>query len=443
MSLLAGIYAETPLNTSEIPRADLDIVNKFRSNPLRWNGQFSPQLVQVLLNTYATPGSVLFDPFLGSGTVLLEAGLASLPASGTEINPAAVTLAETYRFINVPLELRRVHLREIGTLLQREFLPALPLFQNPGKGLGQKPDSQDAEAIKSRLVELLLAVEGRLQYQLLESLIVLLDFYQPNLSTHKVFTVWKKLTGLVLELPFSQQPIKVFHADARETPLPDASVDLVLTSPPYVNVFNYHQQYRASMEALSWNVLEVAKSEIGSNRKYRGNRFLTVIQFCLDIAQTFDEMVRVCRSDGRLIFIVGRESMVRGTPFFNGEIVAEVAHRALGFDLILRQERVFLNRFGQSIFEDILHFSLPSSDPGKLFLAHARKVAQDVLEATHSVASDEAKEGIELALTNIDKVRPSPIFNLSKVCQTSKGVHDAKSAYSPSSSPWGQIESTR
>jgi hypothetical protein len=190
------------------------------------------------------------------------------------------------------------------------------------------------------------------------------------------------------------------------------------------------------MEALSWNVLKVAKSEIGSNRKHRGNRFLTVIQFCLDLAQTFNEMVRVCRSDSRLIFIVGRESMVRGTPFFNGEIVAEVAHRALGFDLILRQERVFLNRFGQNIFEDILHFVPPSSAPDRLFLAHARKVAQDVLESTHSVPSGEAKEGIESALANIDKVRPSPIFDLAKVCQTSKGVHDAKSVYPLSPSPW-------
>ena len=427
MSLLAGIYAKTTLDTSEIPQSDLNIVNKSRSNPLRWNGQFSPQLVQVLLNKYATPGSVLFDPFLGSGTVLLEAGLAGLSASGTEINPAAVTLAQTYKLVNIPVKLRRVHVREIDQLLQHEFLRALPLFQD----LGQEPDMQDAETIKSRLVELLLAVEVRLQYQLLESLIVLLDFYQPDLSADKVFAVWKKLTKLVLELPFSQQPIKVFHADARKTPLSDSSVDLVLTSPPYINVFNYHQQYRASMEALSWNLLTVARSEIGSNRKHRGNRFLTVVQFCLDIAQTFNEMVRVCRSNGRLIFVVGRESMVRGTPFFNGGIVAEVAHRALGFDLILRQERVFLNRFGQSIFEDILHFSPPTSSPGTLFLESARKVAQDVLEATHSVASDEAKEGIESALASIDKVRPSPMFNLSKVCQASKGVHDAGLAYSP------------
>jgi len=112
--------------------------------------------------------------------------------------------------------------------------------------------------------------------------------------------------------------------------------------------------------------------------------------------------------------------MVRGTPFFNGEIVAEVAHRALGFDLILKQERVFLNRFGQSIFEDILHFSPPASDPDKLFLAHARKVAQDVLEAAYSVTSDEAKEGIKSALANIGQVRPSPIFNFFESLQNIK-----------------------
>lgn len=427
MSLLAGVYAKTPLDTSEISRSDLNIANKSRSNPLRWNGQFSPQLVQVLLSRYAMPGSVLFDPFLGSGTVLLEAGLAGLSASGTEINPAAVTLAQTYKFINVPLEMRRVHLRKIGQILQREFLQALPLFQDHD----QKPDTQNAEAIKSRLIELLLAIEERPQYQLLASLIVLLDFYQQDLSSNKVFSVWKKLSRLVLELPSSQQPIEVFHADARETPLPDSSVDLIITSPPYINVFNYHQQYRASMEALSWNLLTVAKSEIGSNRKHRGNRFLTVIQFCLDMAQTFNEMMRVCHSDSRLIFVVGRESTVRGTSFFNSEIVAEVAHRALGFDLVLKQERVFLNRFGQSIFEDILHFSPPISGPGTLFLEPARRIAQDVLEATYPVASGKAKEGIESALAAIDRILPSPMFNLSKVCQTSKGVHDAKFAYPP------------
>jgi hypothetical protein len=406
--LPSGIYQQIPLNTSEVPQSDLNIENKFRSNPLAWNGQFSPQLIQVLLRTYAKPEMTVFDPFLGSGTVLLEAGRAGLAASGTEINPAAIVLSQTYKFINVTHDLRRLHLNAIQRLLHREFPDNLPLFQNSE---GSR-EELDAEAVKSRLSELIPTVEERLQYQLLETLVALLDFYRPGLSVDRVLTTWSKLSRLVIELPYSQEVVDVYHADARKTPLPSFSIDLVITSPPYINVFNYHQRYRASMEALNWNLLKVARSEIGSNRKHRANRFLTVTQYCLDLSQTFYEMARVCRPKSRLVFIVGRESTIKNTKFFNGELVAEIAHRALGFDLILRQERVFLNRFGQSIFEDILHFSPPTGDLGSEFLADARAVAKDVLEKTYLVAPDEAKEYLKLAIERIEVVKPSPIFNL-------------------------------
>ncbi len=409
MSHLAGIYAKTPLNQSDIPQSHLDIANKSRSNPLRWNGQFSPQLIQVLLKTYAQPDSVLFDPFLGSGTLLLEAGLAGLSASGTEINPAAVTLARTYHLMNIPLEHRRKHLTHTSTLLQQHFLPVLPLFHSHADlQTGVNPD-----AIKSTLLSLVTQVEHEPEQQLIKTLIVLVDFSSANLSAGKVLKVWSKLTKMVRELPYSEQPIDIFHTDARRVPCPPSSVDLVITSPPYINVFNYHQQYRKSMECLNWNVLRVAKSEIGSNRKHRGNRFLTVIQFCLDIAQTFHELARVCRANGRLIFVVGRESKVRGTAFFNSEIVAEIAHRALGFDLILRQERAFKNRFGKRIVEDILHFSPPSNHyvPAD-YLDIVKSIAQDVLQRAYLGTAAKSKAGITAAIEQISCIQPSPLFEL-------------------------------
>jgi hypothetical protein len=412
--LSSGIYQKTSLNTSEVPQSDLNIENKLRSNPLAWNGQFSPQLIQVLLRAYATFGTNVFDPFLGSGTVLLEAGRARIAASGTEINPAAIALSQTYKFINVASEQRRSHLSDVQRLLCREFPDDLPLFRKPEK----VQDKLTPEQIKSRFAELLPAVEERLQYQLLETLVALVDFYKSDLSVDRIFATWSKLSQLVIELPYSQGKIDVYHADARKTPLPNSSVDLVVTSPPYINVFNYHQQYRASMEAINWNLLRVARSEIGSNRKHRGNRFLTVIQYCLDMAQTFHEMARICRSESRLIFIVGRESTVRGTRISNGEIVAEVAHRALGFDLILRQERVFLNRFGQNIFEDILHFSPLRNRSPRDFLAGAREIAGEVLEAAYSTAPGKAKDDIKSAIEGIDAVKPSPVFNLPTALRT-------------------------
>ena len=159
-------------------------------------------------------------------------------------------------------------------------------------------------------------------------------------------------------LPVSDAPIEMANCDARSLPLPLEEVDIVVTSPPYINVFNYHQQYRKSVETMGWDLLEVARSEIGSNRKHRANRFLTVTQCCLDMLGVFEELRRVCRPNARIIVVVGRESNVRKTVFFNGEIVAGVAVRCAGFCFSSRQERVFQNRFGESIVEDILHFTL-------------------------------------------------------------------------------------
>lgn len=353
----------------------------------------------------------IFDPFLGSGTVLLEAGRAGIAACGTEINPAAVVLSRTYNFINIPRRQRRSYLNEIRALLRRKFPRPLPLFQAPG----DVPSERTSDDIKQTLTQMLPVIEGRLQYELLETLIVLLDFHKPDLSTEKVFSTWQQIAHLIIELPYSKQPIRVYHADARQTPLRHSSVDLVITSPPYINVFNYHQQYRASMESLNWDLLRVAKSEIGSNRKHRGNRFLTVIQYCLDLSQVMYELSRICHQNARLIFVVGRESTVRGTRIFNSEIVTEIAHRALGFDLTLRQERMFLNRFGQEIYEDILHFYPPDRSSEDQFLPTAREIAREVLQATVAIAPEKAEDDIQQAIEKVDMVNPSPIFELAKM----------------------------
>ena len=107
--------------------------------------------------------------------------------------------------------------------------------------------------------------------------------------------------------------------------------------------------------------------------------------------------------------------MVRGARVFNGEIVAEIAHRVMGFDLVLRQERKFVNRFGQNIFEDILHFSPPSSSLDDGLLTRAREVARDVLEGTRLTAPDKARDDIKVAIEEIETVKSSPIFSLSKI----------------------------
>ena len=55
-----------------------------------------------MLTNYDSENSVVFDPFLGSGTVLFECALLGLESSGCEINPAAISFAKIYELINQP-----------------------------------------------------------------------------------------------------------------------------------------------------------------------------------------------------------------------------------------------------------------------------------------------------------------------------------------------------
>ena len=99
----------------------------------------------------------------------------------------------------------------------------------------------------------------------------------------------------------------------------------------------------------------------------RGNRFVTVIQYALDMVLAIREMARVARPEAHLILVLGRESTVRHVPFFNGKLVSELAVRRIGLENERRQERQFVNHYGNKIHEDILHFRTSSNIPDKGF----------------------------------------------------------------------------
>ncbi len=387
------------LDAKTIPQEHLNIDNKERSNLFPWNGQFSPQLIETILRTYASAGSVVLDPFLGSGTVLHESGRLGYSAFGSEVNPAAFKMAEIYRFINAKPARRKNVVSDADAII-RESLPAAPSLFSPGKQLSiplHEVLSNEAKKVDDKPVR-----------TLLEVLVVLLNFGDHELTPDSVLSTWVKLQQTVRDLPYSESLIEPTNADARALPIADQRADIVITSPPYINVFNYHQQYRRSVESLGWDLLEVARSEIGSNRKHRGNRFLTVIQYCIDMKAVLDELRRVCKPGARIIVVVGRESNVRKTKFFNGEIVARLAVQSAGYRLLSRQERVFQNRFGDMIYEDILH--LTPVQPYTVGTP-AKEIAGETLVAAIERAPAESLNDLKSALEKLADVSPSPLYD--------------------------------
>lgn len=380
----------------------LNIEDKIRSNLFAWRGQFSPQLIQCLLDAYCLPGSVVLDPFAGSGTVLHEAAAMSVAAYGFEINPAAWCFSKVYEFVNTTPEKRKRILSELRHRIDDEF--EMVLFAD---------DHLSVDAVETRVIRIADSIDDQAKI-LCNALIVLLDVYNNPMTNGLVQGKFNALAELVTRLPVSDQPIKADLQDARALPLKDGSIDFAITSPPYINVFNYHQNYRRSVEFLGWDLLRVARSEIGSNRANRGNRFFTIIQYCIDMAKSLQELSRVLTANGRAILIVGHESRVLGAPFYNADIIERIARDSGLFEVVLRQKRIFVNRFGKAIREDILNLAkLRHLCDATIATTVGRAVARDALNAAVSLVPQENSTFLAEALERVDDIKGTPLFDSS------------------------------
>jgi len=394
-------YEKFTINKNTIPQEKLDLTHRNRRSLLPWRGQFSPDLIELILEKFAKKDDFILDPFLGSGTTMFESARKSLNCYGAEINPSAIIIAKTIQFVNLNLKERARVLEEVRKILDKYDIPST--------------DFDSSDDIKSVLENLRIIIKecssNDLIYNAIANIIMrFMEKSKKKKSLNQCFLEYKKI---VEKLPYSKKIFKVMHSDARSLPIEDKSVDLIVTSPPYINVFNYHQNFRPSMELIGWDVLRIAKSEFGSNRKHRGNRFLTVIQYSLDMLQALKEMRRVIKDNGRLVIIIGRESSVRGVKFDNGKIISTLATCGANFKLELKQERKFKTKFGKLIYENILNF-IP--DEGAKFDDEhfARVMSQLLLKGGLKNTDGEIHSNIKEAILESSKIQPSQFLQVTK-----------------------------
>lgn len=319
-------FFDIPLNL-DMKQTDLDVNFKTRSSKFKWRGQFSPQFAELLIKTYSNEGDIVFDPFSGSGTIIGEAIAQKRSAIGIELNPAAFYMSDFYRILTLELPNRE----RLITIVEIIF------SESPHDAI-QKMFNDNNENVQS--------IAGLL--------VILADIEGKEIDPDMFLNVWQEIKFDLLTANYENSVI-TYLGDARNRFLKSGSADITITSPPYINVLNYHQQYRKSMEYLSWNILGIAKNEVGSNRKNRGNRFYSVEDYIKDMTDIIRNTIHATKQGGRIIYVVGRESTVLGEKFYNGEIIYKI-FMLLNQKMLARQERTFKNRFGVLITEDILHF---------------------------------------------------------------------------------------
>ena len=241
-----------------------------------YKGKFFPQLVRSLLNhAEAGPGSVVVDPFVGSGTTTLEAALLGATGVGIDRNPLAAVIARTKLDLlrltaGEVLKARDAIVARVGAaasqdLPNREYLVRWfkpDVLEVVARILGAV-DEADAPRPMKDLARL--ALSNHLRAWSLQEPTQLRIFRRPDSPSGAALL--RRFCGqlddfaacaaigvrLVEELGIALPEARISAGDSRDrTAWPDgaATVDAVVTSPPYATALPYIDTDRLSIFCL-------------------------------------------------------------------------------------------------------------------------------------------------------------------------------------------------
>jgi site-specific DNA-methyltransferase (cytosine-N4-specific) len=290
----------------------------------------------------------------GSGTALVEAAVAGLPATGVDLNPIATlvsraktaTLSEvdTLTLEDVADQLsaaaRAVTSNGVGVLgISPEELPA---FHNRTKWFADHVTQELAYA--KRLVRITCRDGAAdLAYCSLSAVLV-------GVSNQESETRWcakpnslgpgetlARLSSRMVENMrrvaiygnYSPVAASVHTADARALPLGMKTVDLIVTSPPYANSHDYYLYNKLRMFWLGHDVGTVQRAEIGSRNRHSDNGE-GMSSYVDAMAAVMRECARVAKPGAVAAFVVA-DAVIRGALFQMDTIFAKLA-AAAGFE---------------------------------------------------------------------------------------------------------------
>ncbi len=260
-------------------------------------GKFIPQIVETFLRRYFPAGASIFDPFVGSGTTLVEANVAGAHSVGCDISAFNCLLSRvktrTYRLGALELALR-------GVLEQTPRTAEVVSGQHASKWLRSwyAPRSLREllayECVASQTLddsawEVAQVILSRAARSSRLTTHFDLDFPRKPVTEpywchkHKrtcrpVEEAMKFLRRYTLDtirrlrqfsVLRSQATVDVLHADACSVELPLRPAGII-TSPPYPGLIDYHEQHRYAYELL--DLTDRRQEEVGSAAKGQSKR---------------------------------------------------------------------------------------------------------------------------------------------------------------------------
>ena len=308
---------ETPSSDREIARS---LTHGFHTYPARMH----PAIARVLIERLRPAG--LLDPFAGSGTTLVEAIRAQVPATGIDASPLAIRLARTRTWMTSGTE-RRALRRAAGEIAAEaiDIGKAARRADAPARRKGRRELTRwFAPHVYAELETLLSLIRDRGEY--VEHLEMALSSMLYKLSLRSSDTdrslVSKKIgrgapsrllrervnelaEGLA-ELAACRGPEpEIIAGDSREPGLAPASVEAVITSPPYPGTYDYAKHHDLRIAFLGLDDESFSRAEIGARRHFRRDPAKGLARWRGDMLKVLSELRPAVKPGGWIALLAG------------------------------------------------------------------------------------------------------------------------------------------
>jgi hypothetical protein len=305
-------------------------------------GNFIAQIPTAFIQALSKPGDLVLDPFGGGGTTAIEAMRLGRNAVLSDRVSACVFIGQAKLDLQVIGLNRETRAKILAPLMWRHEChstvfgaagegsdPSLVRWFAPGtlsqlRFLWQQIEMQQCSSVR-RILTLLFsdvlfacaspgqAVTSTGKRRRHHWGWVADNVYPTKSVEHDAIEFFESRLASFPEpdLSISHGRALVVQQDAKQLAVSTDSIDLIVTSPPYVSMIDYARANRLLYTWMNWPLEEDRNSEIGA--RYKRRRLSAVDDYVEEMRYCWEEMHRVLRPGGYCAIVIGESRRFAGT----------------------------------------------------------------------------------------------------------------------------------
>jgi hypothetical protein len=276
-----------------------------------------PSLAATLVSLFSADGATLLDPFSGSGTIPFEGALQGRLTIASDLSPLAYIIssakispptreemdkllanleshiATTWKKVRLKEEMEEEILQFYHERTAKEIVAAKSFLQDKSKSFTKGDAALFVTACLAHVLH------GNRPYALSRRSHNIIPIPPKGDFVYKpvIDALYDKCSRM-LEYPLTPNFVKgkVIKSDASKTPLDDSSVDVIMTSPPFLGTTDFIRQNRIRNWLVGWDyeTQEKKKPQFLENQK-GASGYLPILK----------NLFRVLKSQGLLVLHIG------------------------------------------------------------------------------------------------------------------------------------------